>query len=61
MSLDVDQLVAEFLAKGGKVEQLEKYARTPLDDISYTHGWGKKKKKAVLQPMPAKDRSTKLD
>ena len=40
---NLDQYVKEYLANGGKVTQCEKYARS--EDIEYTVGWGKKKKK----------------
>ena len=40
----LDEMVKEFLTTGGEVTQCEKYARS--EDIEYTHGWGKKRKKA---------------
>jgi len=40
-----EKLVADYLEKGGAITYLEPFARTDNDDIAYTHGWGKKKKK----------------
>ena len=42
-----EKLVAEFLANGGEIEYCEPDARTEQDEIAYTHGWGRKKKKAT--------------
>jgi len=39
--------VDEFVANGGKITYCEPFARTDQEDIAYTHGWGKKKKKAT--------------
>lgn len=39
----VDALVKKFLEDGGKVTKCEKFARS--EDIEYTVGWGKKRKK----------------
>jgi hypothetical protein len=39
----IDNMVQEYLDKGGEVTVLEKYARS--EDIEYTVGWGKKRKK----------------
>jgi hypothetical protein len=49
---DQDQkLMDEWLAKGNTVTVCNPGERTSSDDIAYTHGWGKKKKKVV----PTKD------
>lgn len=42
-----DKLVEEFLANGGEIEYCEAGARSEQDQIGYTHGWGRKKKKAT--------------
>ena len=42
-----EKLVAEFLENGGEIEFCDPGARTEQDDIAYTHGWGRKKKKAT--------------
>lgn len=42
---NLDQLVKQFLDNGGTITECKKYARS--DDIEYTVGWGKKKKKTV--------------
>ena len=42
-----EKLVEEFLAKGGEIEYCKPGARTEQDEIAYTHGWGRKKKKAT--------------
>ena len=39
----VDNMVQEYLDNGGEVTVFEKYART--ENIEYTTGWGKKRKK----------------
>ena len=39
----VDEMVKEFLENGGTVTKCEKFARS--EDIEYTVGWGKKRKK----------------
>ena len=40
---NLDQLVQDYLKKGGTITQCEKYARS--EEIEYTVGWGKKRKK----------------
>ena len=42
---NLDQLVEQYLENGGTVTKCEKYARS--EDIEYTVGWGKKRKKQV--------------
>jgi hypothetical protein len=42
---NLDQLVEQFLENGGSITVCEKYARS--EDIEYTVGWGKKRKKQV--------------
>lgn len=42
---EVNQLVEQYLKEGGTITKLEKYARS--DEIEYTVGWGKKRKKVV--------------
>ena len=45
---EADQkLMDEWLAKGNKVTVCAPGERTSNDNIAYTHGWGKKKKKVV--------------
>lgn len=39
----IDDMVKEYFDTGGKVTVFEKYARS--EDIEYTTGWGKKRKK----------------
>ena len=44
--IDIENLgeyVKEYLASGGTITECEKYARS--EDIEYTVGWGKKRKK----------------
>ena len=40
------RLIDEWLKKN-EVTVCEPFERTSTDDIAYTHGWGKKKKKKV--------------
>ena len=42
---NIDQYVKQFLENGGTVTKCEKYARS--EEIEYTVGWGKKRKKQV--------------
>lgn len=42
---NIDQYVKEYLEKGGTITKCEKYARS--EEIEYTVGWGKKRKKQV--------------
>ena len=42
---NLDQLVEQYLKNGGDITVCEKYARS--EDIEYTVGWGKKRKKQV--------------
>jgi|TARA_B110000977_G_scaffold101139_1_gene132564 hypothetical protein len=44
------RMMDEWLAKGNSITVCEPGERTSSDDIAYTHGWGKKKKKAPEQP-----------
>ncbi len=39
----IDNMVDEYLNNGGEVTVFEKYARS--EDIEYTTGWGKRRKK----------------
>ena len=39
---EIDQLVQQYLEKGGEVTVCEKFARS--EHIEYTVGWGKKRK-----------------
>ena len=42
---NLDQMVKDYLNKGGTVTECEKYARS--EGVEYTGGWGKKRKKQV--------------
>lgn len=42
---NIDQYVKQYLENGGKITECEKYARS--ENIEYTVGWGKKRKKVV--------------
>ena len=42
---NLGEYVKEYLASGGTITECEKYARS--EDIEYTVGWGKKRKKSV--------------
>ena len=42
---ELKRMVKEFFDNGGTVTKFEKYARS--EDIEYTIGWGKKRKKSV--------------
>ena len=42
---NIDQYLKQFLENGGNITKCEKYARS--EDIEYTVGWGKKRKKQV--------------
>lgn len=42
---NLDQLVEQYLENGGDITVCEKYARS--EDIEYTVGWGKKRKKVT--------------
>lgn len=42
---NLDQLVKDYFARGGVITECEKYARS--ENVEYTVGWGKKKKKVV--------------
>ena len=42
---NLDQMVKDYLKNGGTVTECEKYARS--ENVEYTGGWGKKRKKQV--------------
>lgn len=42
---ELDRMVKDFFDSGGTVTKFKKYARS--EDIEYTTGWGKKRKKSV--------------
>lgn len=41
----IDAMVKQYLDDGGEVTTFEKYARS--ENIEYTGGWGKKRKKTI--------------
>jgi hypothetical protein len=41
----IDEMVKAYLDNGGEVQVFEKYARS--ENVEYTVGWGKKRKKVV--------------
>jgi len=44
-------LIDEWLAKGNKITICQPFERSSDDNIAYTHGWGKKKKKVAPKPV----------